>query len=1632
KKGIKGAALGKIIASKRPEDEINGLALKLAELRQKYDDFQVSDNLILEVLKNPKRMKEAFKEMVKQKAKLPGLDQALNNEEKVYLSLRFWLRNFEFATVQELVKVFGDRNSRRSLQNSMSQRVKEDKELMSQFAEAIKSKSVEDWQAEENITAGSLLLSLDSAVRKKTQEILLRASYKLALRYEDKDCEYDAALDLLYQASRNFNLYNYFMKGNQQVGSYYTYTCALLQRRLVRLRGYLVRLSDEERQVLPEILRAKRQLLKDNVDASDQQIIEQLKDKHPLQLLQRLLGLCRTFSLDQGKEEGEDGMYAWIEGKTEQKSSEPLSQTLSAFGLGGLELPVIVGLVAVGAVAVLWKLLRKLGKSQNPRPGPIDVSLLRPIVILAGVLAYSFFSPGAMEGILSFHLLICLIVAISVALVCYVGHIFNRDRNLEGQKSQVKKDGITPEEKEKVFWDIVKILAVLFLIWVVFGPVNTAAGGTLALPAATTTTVAPAAVPSTLPTLTQMLLTILAIAVGVYCLLRPNLNRFKTLLNRNLLWPIAFLLVGAGVLAAYFFLPPEATTQAMAQLFGTGGSAAGVKSLLPAGGMALAMAGVTGSAGAGERSEREFKQPSRNLVNKDGPKAGFGAPWRIDVANVPTLAFTQVAAAEPEDSMFALNIYLRYLSVAAKKEIMNRIRRARKFIEKLESMYPDALTFVLFGSYPYGFMNEIPRDIDVHITESKNENITQLTNLADLFDRYSRTPETVKGVVFTEKDFLGSLSQNNAGLILPYVLEALTGITVKGKFYYDVNNPPSLRYIFYLLDFTQETIDESMEILDLPYSSESLQEYRHYKAHQVHRDKIRFAQDTIDAFERREKGRAAMHMRAIRLVCQSQLVMKLICDLYGVDSTEVLPPTSNNPYINEQAIKTLSTYITEGAPHMSFIMDGVHNTDDFTLVYDACRQLCEALTSLDERVEKLRQRTQDKDPDAASGSDGTALSIFGLCGLGMGGVPLLAVGAVVVLCFSRMFRSGLNRWGWGIAAALLLIPALFGQSTELFAVAGGFKPLLGGAGGMALAMVAMMGGMTDVGDGSHKDKNRSDPFSPQPSSEKAKKVKEIFGENAIKDELDLNYDFQQLVEGHRRERFEEGNEGGAKGETKWFPLRIALMPLFRCVANCLYCFFGNSVHKKDEMSIENMAHIFDTQELLIKNIFSHLSGGEIFLRDDVLEMIEKFPIVSLVTNAATMTSLEKAKDSIIALKKVYEKRIESGQMEILKPDSFGQVDRYQRSWLCYLWMREKLIELTRNEPFHIGISLDDICLAEHSISVGKIANLIVACVNHYPKLGLGFIAIDGKWKEEAYPALKKELERHGLALKFNEKNNNFLLTRHGGFRKLINLKENSIEKVGGAFANLSGENFGKAILPKQRSYFGFYKDYYGLAIIDYSGNMSISDGFLAEHAPLIFGNVLEEGWSKILKRVDKDPLFRALVTSTQKIISIAKEYDPDIVKNIQEGKPGGTIALFYWLLSNPERKLYVTYRLLQDYYEEGVLKGKNPFKDLEPHEIKALVEKEVGELRDEFRERPGKATDDGGSHESPETLSAFWFGGLGLIGAEHWVVLAVGLGIMFGGTLLRLARETVSDWLENRSPFGLRPGLINVRLVGCL
>ncbi|MFC1590796.1 radical SAM protein, partial [Candidatus Omnitrophota bacterium] len=96
------------------------------------------------------------------------------------------------------------------------------------------------------------------------------------------------------------------------------------------------------------------------------------------------------------------------------------------------------------------------------------------------------------------------------------------------------------------------------------------------------------------------------------------------------------------------------------------------------------------------------------------------------------------------------------------------------------------------------------------------------------------------------------------------------------------------------------------------------------------------------------------------------------------------------------------------------------------------------------------------------------------------------------------------------------------------------------------------------------------------------------------------------------------------------------------------------------------------------------------------------------------------------------------------------------------------------------------------------------------------------------------------------------------------------------------------------------------------------------------------------------------------------EYESGILERIDAGKPGEMTTLIYWLLSSPERKLYVTYRLLQEYYKAGILAGDDPCVGMSQDEIKKYVKAQVSVFKTMYT-HGGSDSQNTGENDSKDT-----------------------------------------------------------------
>ncbi|MFC1599201.1 polysaccharide biosynthesis protein, partial [Candidatus Omnitrophota bacterium] len=299
---------------------------------------------------------------------------------------------------------------------------------------------------------------------------------------------------------------------------------------------------------------------------------------------------------------------------------------------------------------------------------------------------------------------------------------------------------------------------------------------------------------------------------------------------------------------------------------------------------------------------------------------------------------------------------------------------------------------------------------------------------------------------------------------------------------------------------------------------------------------------------------------------------------------------------------------------------------------------------------------------------------------------------------------------------------------------------------------------------------------------KVRRIKELFGKNVIKDELDLDYDFQQLVEHHRREKFLLNNEGGER-VLEWYPCKIDLASLFRCTCDCAHCIFRDSKPRCGEMSLVGIQRLLNMQDIFVSRPIVHLFGGEVTLRKDLKDIIRKFPVYAMATNASLMVSQDKADRFIIDLKEAvqFQRAVGTKGFVPLKIDKNHPKYKYHRKWAEMQMAWNRMEQSHEGRVFQMYVSFDDFHLAQPACSVEKIANLINAAITHYPELDITFITFKGQW-EDAYPVLQDKLkeEKYNLKLSYSEQEGAFIVRRKDGFEKKFTLGQQQIGRAGAA------------------------------------------------------------------------------------------------------------------------------------------------------------------------------------------------------------------------------------------------------------
>jgi len=449
-----------------------------------------------------------------------------------------------------------------------------------------------------------------------------------------------------------------------------------------------------------------------------------------------------------------------------------------------------------------------------------------------------------------------------------------------------------------------------------------------------------------------------------------------------------------------------------------------------------------------------------------------------------------------------------------------------------------------------------------------------------------------------------------------------------------------------------------------------------------------------------------------------------------------------------------------------------------------------------------------------------------------------------------------------------------------------------------------------------------------------KRAKYIFGDSILRP-CDLNNEeFQRRIRDILREVSKDINLIYIKGRKMSkviggpFCLSIMLLPTKECPFKCPHCYLPSTPKRGKDLTPEDVEKIFTDIPWTIGKCI--ISGGEPFLNKDIDRIIKKIPIsaepIYIVTNAIIFDTKKKATELLEKLKK-----------------------------------KER-----KDTPFRFTTSLDDFHLRKNPTEVLRnIANLLEAIFESYSEAEVCIISCQPKAIRKSNPleSLKEELERRGYEVRFGDLKH-VITSKQQKMWMIKDVKEKEITKEITIEIRVSLETYGRAIFlpedyfPKrglEKEEVQSFKLVIGVFTITPDGEVTWNESLPIN--PIFNPGNIKEGWEAIKSRIDREPISNVLTfQGMHKILEFVEEYDEDLVRTLfaQLNHP---IEFLHWILVSPERMLYITFRILQEYLKDEEDIPKNwPYKkilSMKPAQLKEYVNNLIGQEREKYaKEKP--------------------------------------------------------------------------------
>lgn len=378
-------------------------------------------------------------------------------------------------------------------------------------------------------------------------------------------------------------------------------------------------------------------------------------------------------------------------------------------------------------------------------------------------------------------------------------------------------------------------------------------------------------------------------------------------------------------------------------------------------------------------------------------------------------------------------------------------------------------------------------------------------------------------------------------------------------------------------------------------------------------------------------------------------------------------------------------------------------------------------------------------------------------------------------------------------------------------------------------------------------------------------------------------------------------ENGIQPE-HWAPDNILLIATQQCSAKCEHCLIFSSPRTKVYLNQNGMDNVFGGKYGNAIEDFS-LSGGEIFMHPEFYDIMSKYPVHSIVTNAYWAKSKETCRKKILEFK-----------------EAIYANDKIDKS------------------SFYFGFSLDRMHMQDKSVSLEAIANVVETLYYEVPEVKIDLMKVNLKG-EENVKKLFDILEERGFDVIVKDASvitdidvvgkDIFVIQEKGKPETAREVYIDSFPLVPvGRAALLDDNEFNYKdkdnllrMLDKNslKSQYLNTEDKYQY-VVGPDGSVSIQNIYLVPPAPVNIGNFNDESWDKIINRVASDPV--AIYSRINKLDvmfnALAKRY-PDFADSLK-AKAVAPQQLLYMMLLNPERRMFLNLVLLKDALENNILK----------------------------------------------------------------------------------------------------------------